>query len=332
MAKEILLYSPIFSFTAESFIAQLNDFEDEDVTIRINSPGGSVFSGWGMIAKSQEHAGELTIKVDGVADSMTAVFLLFHKSVEALNVSRFLLHRASTFSSAPEDLKVLAGINKDIRAAFEKKIDIPKFEKIAGVTLDEFFTSEEVIDVNLTAKQAKSIKLISKINVLEAADFEALNMKFAALSGDDDDDNETDVHKVTSNSDNKNPKKDKIMDLDEFKAKYPAIHAEAVAQGVKTGTEDEKDRVGSWLAFNDVDPKAVALGIESGKDISRTDSSNFSKKMFSAKALDDTADDNADDTDTDEEQDDKTPTAASKLQEEVDKELGIEDKDKTKEK
>ena len=74
--KQILLYNPIFSFVAEEFINAINDAGDEDITIRVNSPGGSVFAGWGMAAALSEKK-NVTVKVDGVAASMAFYLLLF---------------------------------------------------------------------------------------------------------------------------------------------------------------------------------------------------------------------------------------------------------------
>ena len=51
MAKELYLYNPIYSFVAEEVIKELNASMDDNVTLRLNTPGGSVFAGWGIIAK-----------------------------------------------------------------------------------------------------------------------------------------------------------------------------------------------------------------------------------------------------------------------------------------
>jgi ATP-dependent Clp protease protease subunit len=281
MAKEILLYSPIFDFVAESLIEKFNEFDAEDVTIRINSPGGSVFAGWGIVAKTLEHTGKVKIKVDGVADSMAAIYLLFSNNVEALNVSRFTLHRASTFSTAPKDLQTVAEINKDIKAAFEKKIDIPAFEKIAGVTLDEFFTSENVIDVAINAKQAKKIGLINSIKTLEAADFQALNMKFAAIAIDDTTE-EVVVEPVAVTKENPINQNNKKMTLEDLKTKHPEVYAQAFNAGNESGIKAEKDRVGSWMVFVGADAVAVTAGIKSGESLSATASAELGLKALGA--------------------------------------------------
>ena len=57
MATEILLYSSIYSFSAESFIKEMEAASGNDVVLRINTPGGDPQAGFGMIAKFAEHKG-----------------------------------------------------------------------------------------------------------------------------------------------------------------------------------------------------------------------------------------------------------------------------------
>ena len=52
------------------------------------------------------------------------------------------------------------------------------------------------------------------------------------------------------------------------------------------------------MAFNDVDPKAVAEGIKSGEKLSQTATADFSRKALSQEALAKVEDANADNTET----------------------------------
>tara|TARA_R110002167_G_scaffold110087_4_gene280334 strand:+ start:1422 stop:2360 length:939 start_codon:yes stop_codon:yes gene_type:complete len=297
MAKEILIYSPIFDSVAENFISQLNESEGKDVTVRVNSPGGSVFAGWGMIAKSQEHTGQITVKVDGNASSMAAIFLLFHKNVEALNVSTFTLHRASMFMPSDEDKKELKAINNDIRRAFEAKLNIAELENISGVLIDDFFNSEDVIDINLNALQAKHIGLIETINELDATAFDQLSHQIAAIS-----------NKEIKKENKQVNTKTKKMNIEALKSEHPALYAEVLAKGNQSAVATERDRVGAWLAFGDVDFKAVSEGIKAGESLTATATAELSRKSFSAQAIADIASDNADEQETDTEGNDE-PTA-----------------------
>ena len=170
MAQEILLYSPIFDFTAELFINQLEESNDEDVVVRMNTPGGDVFAGWGMIAKMREH-GNVKIKVDGAAMSMGAYMLAFSNDVEALSTSRFLIHRAhSMFESfmSEEEIELLKSMNSDLKKVLKAKIDEKAFKDITGISLNDVFKMDEVRDVFLSAQEAKKIGLINKINKVDA--------------------------------------------------------------------------------------------------------------------------------------------------------------------
>lgn len=163
--KQILLYNPIFSFVAEEFINAINDSGDEDLTIRVNSPGGSVFAGWGMAAAMQEKK-NITVKVDGVAASMAFYILLFADKVEALDVSKFMIHRADGNAETDEEKALLKSVNDTLKAKMSEKIDAQAFLDVTGTSIDDMFDAEERKDVWINAKQAKKIGLVSKINRL----------------------------------------------------------------------------------------------------------------------------------------------------------------------
>jgi ATP-dependent protease ClpP protease subunit len=279
--QEILLYGGIYSYTAEDFITKMNDLQGENITCRINCQGGDVFAGWGMIAKASEHTGGLTIKVDGIAASMAAFMLLFADNVECLDVSSFVFHRADGYVQTEEDKAWLASINANFRKKMESKIPASVWRKVTGKSYDDLFNPESRIDCMLTAKQAKELGLVSKINkisVAEAKNVKALADKYnftaelptaitAAL--------ETEVTTVQPLE----PQKMKTV------AELMAAHPDLVAQIQAEAVTAERDRVGSFMAFSEIDPVAVKAGIESGKPMSQTQMSEFSLKAIQAKTL-----------------------------------------------
>jgi len=285
--KEILIYSGVYDWTAEDFIREMNAANGEDVTIRINTNGGSPIDSYGMIAKQQEYKGKIKIKVDGKAYSTGAFMLLYSNDVEALDVSEFLFHRAaygsyiegSTDNFTPELKANLNRINGIYRKAMEAKLDVAKFEKMKGVTLDQLFSLDTRIDVKLNAKEAKEIGLIDKIvNITPSikAQVESLYMGVAAKSAGI----EFAPAKIESKQDFPIIKKS-TMDINKLKAEHPDVFAQVKA----LGTSEEKDRVGAWMVFVDVDAKAVSEGIKSDKAPSLTAMSEFSMKALSAKQV-----------------------------------------------
>jgi ATP-dependent protease ClpP protease subunit len=293
MAKQILLYGEIFSFSSEMFLTEMEALKDDDIVLRINTIGGDPESTFGMISKFQEHEGLKTIKVDGRAFSMGAFFLCYVDFAEALDVSSFILHRArfpewmeasETFFDEATRAR-LDNVNKALRKALEAKIDVTKFEKISGVTIDQLFSMDGRIDVTLNAKQAKQIKLINKINPITPEIQASIQsnsgemMQMAAKFVDTTEAKEEVVEEI------KILNKDTNMDLAKLKTDHPALYAQVMQAGMEAGVSQEKDRAGAWMAFADIDIKAVTEGVKSDKALSATDMAELTRKGISAKLI-----------------------------------------------
>jgi len=319
MAKEILLYNVISRGlgTAENFINSLEENKDQDVVIRSNTPGGDVFAGWGMIGKMREHNKNILLKIEGNTSSMGTVMIPFSDRSEALEVTQIMIHRASGPVENEQDQKLLDTINKDLRRALESKIDLDKFEKVTGVTMDDVFDPEKRIEVWLTAAEAKEVGLIDKVNKIidEKEGMKAVADKFAAFNSfnpeatleDPEKKAKNPEAKIVDGNNNLNNENPKNMTLDKFKAENPDLFASVLALGVKA----EKDRTGSWLAFGDVDFETVKKGIESGEELSRTITAEFIRKEFSAEALVNLKDDSTAKVETPEVKATKEETEAS---------------------
>lgn len=80
-----------------------------------------------------------------------------------------------------------------------------------------------------------------------------------------------------------------IMTKSEFKSQFPDAYQEIVSEGIA----NEKERVGSWMAYSEADPKAVSEGIASGLEISSSQSHNLLVKMAQKGKLADLQSDNA---------------------------------------
>lgn len=279
--KEIYLYGGIYSWTAQAVMTAMEQYKNDDIKIRVNSAGGEPEAGWGMVAKFSEHKGKKLIVVDGKAQSTAAFMLAYADEAESLDVSQFLLHRAA-YPSWVESNKnymtdamwnELNAVNSKLRTALEGKIDVKKFETITGVTLDQMFSNDTRIDVPFTAEQALEIGLISSIKKItpeKKAEIEAFEYKIAAEA--------LGLQKAAENIDNP---KTVNMTIDKLKAEHPSLFADVV----KLGADQERDRVGSWMAFVDVDAKAVAEGIKEGKTLNATAMAELTRKALSAQSL-----------------------------------------------
>lgn len=313
MAKELYLYSGIYDFTAESLISSIEEAKDEDITIRINSPGGSVFAGWGIASKMSEHKGVVNVKVDGIAASMSGVILLFADNVEVNDVTKIMLHKASMPVSSDEDRDFLRSINDQVKAKLKSKIDSSKLNEIKGITVDKLFSEGERVDLWLTAKEAKSIGLVDKIVKLTVSEAKALDNKLYNVAAS--------TENITKENKTEKPIK---MDFKQLKAEHPELYAQAVAEGVS----QERARVEAWAEWMEIDSEGAKAGIDSGKAMTMKDVSAFSKKMNAASTL---ASIEAESEKTPSAStnpvENEEPTAAEKLQAELNAKLGLNKKE-----
>lgn len=256
----------------------MEESSDEDIVIRLNSPGGEVYSAYGVIAKFLEHSNGKVIKADGRADSGAAFLLCYSPYNECLDVSTFLFHRAaypSYIESDPSEmnnglLESLKKINKDLRAAMEGKFTAKLWKEVTGVSLDDLFSLEQRIDVQINAQQAKKLGLINKINKItpeKKAQIDAMAFQIAARAEVDAQDTQT----VQSKINNK-------MTLQEFKAQHPDVYAQAF----KEGQDDERDRVSAFMAYAHIDLDGVKAEIEAGNKMNQKFMAEYSLKAISA--------------------------------------------------
>ena len=276
--KEILLYG---AMTGDNIVNAMIAFDsEEDITIRLNSGGGSPEDTFGLIAKMAEFKGKINVKVDGRAHSAAAFFLAYADNTTALDVSEFLIHRAaygSWFENSQEFTDEIKGnlerVNTSLRKALESKIDVKRFEELKGVKMKEIFSLDGRLDVFLSAKEAKQVGLIDKIVKITPVmrqEIEQYGHQMAAEYIP-----KTELPKTESHI------KNQSMTLEEFKAKHPELFAQVVA----IGATESSDRIGAWMEFADVDIKVVKAGIESGKEITRKEIVALSRAEFAAASL-----------------------------------------------
>lgn len=270
--NEVLLYSPIYSSTAADYIAKLNAVDGKGVTVRMNCPGGDVYSAYGMIAKFNELKGSKKIKVDGMAASAGFYMCASVDDVECLDVSGFLVHRAAYPSWVENDKEAFtdelkASLNKTndkLRAILERKVSSDVFKSVTNVSYDDMFSLDARLDVELTSDQMEALGWVKKINKLTAQK----KSEIIALSAS---------YGIAAFSKQTNKDEMDIKNLADLKAQAPQIYKEAI--------EEERARIEAWMVFNDVDAKAVEAGIKSGKELDRVSSAEFTKKIAAKAAL-----------------------------------------------
>lgn len=290
MKKAVNLYFAIFNWSADYVINQMEQAEGDEFTLRINSPGGDVFAGYGIIQKMREMDAKVVAKVDGIAASMAGVILLFADEVQMGTQARIMIHRADGRVDNDEQQAFLDGVNKDLKGALKAKIDGKKLKELKGVTIEQIFDPKQRMDVWLTAKEAKAVGLVDKVIKLKPEKISALEdftpsiaamgYKVPEFTTEEQPTEQTTAEATEPNAEQIQTNTNFTMTVEEFKKANP----EAYAALLKGAAKAELDRVNAWLKFVEVDAEAVKAGIESGEPIGQAAYADFMAKIAKATA------------------------------------------------
>lgn len=94
---EIFIYDEIggsFGVSAIDFVEDLGKITDDNITVRINSPGGSVFDAIAIYNALIQHPASITTRVDAIAASAASIIAMAGDKVEMMIGSQLMIHDA----------------------------------------------------------------------------------------------------------------------------------------------------------------------------------------------------------------------------------------------
>lgn len=143
--------------TAEKLRDDLTDAGGQSVVVHINSPGGDVFEGLAMRTLLAQYAGDVTVRVDGVAASAASVVALGGHSVEMAEGAMLMIHDPWTLTvgDAADHSKTAETLNKvgdNLADLYAAKSGKTQAETRAAMREETWLTSQEAIDYGLADK------------------------------------------------------------------------------------------------------------------------------------------------------------------------------------
>lgn len=132
---EIIIFGDITRYAWEEYgetdapmiYQKLKADENADVTVRINSGGGSVFEGVAIYNLLKEHKGKVTTRIEGQAGSIASLIALAADEVYMSETSSFFIHNAWTvFAGNADQMEAMAGelrkLSGQIAGVYDRKI------------------------------------------------------------------------------------------------------------------------------------------------------------------------------------------------------------------
>lgn len=143
--------------TAKNVKNALNDAKGESVTLKINSPGGSVFAASEIYTELRNYKGEVNIEIVGLAASAASVIAMAGKS-KMSPTAQLMVHNVSTCASGDyremeHTAEILKNANDTIANAYISKSGMSREKALELMNKESW----------LTATQAKELGLIDEI-------------------------------------------------------------------------------------------------------------------------------------------------------------------------
>lgn len=142
----------------------LKNAEGKDITLRINSPGGDVFSGIAIYNLLKDYPGKITAVIDGMAASIASVIAMAADEIQMPENAYFMIHKAwsvvmGNADALRETAAVLDGLDETIFNAYRKKFTKDADEEAVKslIKSESWLNAEEtakIFTVTLTGAQA----------------------------------------------------------------------------------------------------------------------------------------------------------------------------------
>lgn len=143
--------------TAEEFSKKLEGVTG-DLTIHLDSPGGSVFDGVSIFNAIRNYTlGKVTIVIDSVCASIASYIALAADIIHVYDNSAFMIHNAHTgirgdAKSFENIAKTLHGVNDVMLMAYHKKTGMAKEKIINYMDNETYFFGEDIVTYGFADK------------------------------------------------------------------------------------------------------------------------------------------------------------------------------------
>ena len=138
--------------SADDFLSALSEHAGEDVTILLDSEGGSVTDGLSIYNAIMQYSGNITVHIDAICASIATVIACAADRVVMNSNAKFMIHRAWTvamgnsveFRSMADILELM---DADIACAYGDKTDLPEDELLAMMEAETWMSAEQAYDL-----------------------------------------------------------------------------------------------------------------------------------------------------------------------------------------
>ena len=270
-SAELILYGSIGSdeywddISDKAFKQDIENLGDvENITLHINSPGGSVFSAVAIANTLKNHKAKITANIDGLAASAATIITSACDTVKMPKNALFMVHNPITFAYGNnQDMqKTLEMLNKVKNSIIETYLNKAKTDKetlselmdnetwMSAEEAKEYGFIDEILDENVE-KEVIENKLIINNMAFDISRFKNFKEKKIqeprviniSVNSTGSPEEIADKFRNILNSTENQKNEGGNMTLEELKNKFPELYNQIFNEGKEAGITKERERM-----------------------------------------------------------------------------------------
>lgn len=171
---EIELYDIIgfWGLTAKDFAQRLKAAKGKNITLRINSPGGSTMDGSAIYNMLKRHDGKVTAHIDGIAASMAGVIAMAASHIVMPENTFIMIHNPSVMGEGESDdlrkmAELLDKIKSNLVTAYASKSGADPKDIAKWMDDESWFTAAECLELGLCDEVIASVEAAAFVSATE---------------------------------------------------------------------------------------------------------------------------------------------------------------------
>lgn len=165
---EIIIYSPIGdsfweeSLSAKQFDAELKKLDStvNEITVRVNSPGGDVFQGVTIYNRLKQHKAKIIVHIDGLAASIASIIALAGDEIIMGEGALFMVHLPWTFAAGnrmelDNTVNRLMDVEEQLISIYAKKTGMGRSEIKAMLEAETWLDADQAIEKGFVDRKSE---------------------------------------------------------------------------------------------------------------------------------------------------------------------------------
>ena len=162
---EIVIYTAIGesfwgdALSAKQFDAELKKLDStvNEITVRINSPGGDVFDGVTIYNRLKQHKAKVIVHIDGLAASIASIIALAGDEIVMGEGALFMIHLPWTYTAGnrmelDNTVNRLMDVEEQLISIYAKKTGLGRSEIKAMLEAETWMDSDQAIEKGFVDK------------------------------------------------------------------------------------------------------------------------------------------------------------------------------------